>query len=86
MQEIVNLILVNGDSEKVTSSDREMALELASVKIPSKKNIKAAGPGLRRMKNKSSPRVLSTHVPYPLLPIGLQEKKCKVRACSFFTC
>ncbi|KAJ8023406.1 Sulfotransferase family cytosolic 1B member 1 [Holothuria leucospilota] len=39
--------------------------------------MRAAGPGLRRMKNKPSPRVLITHVPYALLPKGLYEKMCK---------
>ena len=79
MQEIVNLILVDGHVEKLTSFNRTIVIELADVKTLSPEVVAAAGPVLRQMKEAPSPRVLSTHVPFPLLPRQIQEKRPKVR-------
>lgn len=78
MQEIVNLILVNGHVEKLNSSNRRIVIELADVTTFTAAALAEAGPVLRQVKDAPSPRVLSTHVPFPLLPKQLREKRCKV--------
>ncbi|KAJ8023694.1 Amine sulfotransferase [Holothuria leucospilota] len=78
MQEIVQLILVNGHGEKLNNSHRRMRIELADVKSKSPEVIEAAGPTLRHMKEDPSPRVFTTHVPYSLLPKKFREKSCKL--------
>lgn len=81
MQEIVQLILVDGNGEKLNSSHRRPIFELADVtlKTKTKEEIHAAGPILRQMTKDPSPRVITTHVPYSLLPRQLNEKPCKVK-------
>lgn len=68
MQEIVHLILVHGNAERLTVKERRHVIELADVRIPDPDVVAAAGTLLRLMKDAPSPRVLSTNVNYPLLP------------------
>lgn len=78
MQEIVHLILVNGNAEMLTSKERRPVIELADVMGFDPDLVAAAGPVLREMKDTPSPRVLSSHVRYCLLPKQLQEKRPKL--------
>lgn len=79
MQEIVNLILVDGHGEELNSSHRRQIFESADVTLQTKEEIHAAGPILRQMTKDPSPRVITTHVPYSLLPKQYNEKPCKVK-------
>lgn len=78
MQEVVNLILVDGQASKISSRDRRLVIEIADVASPSAELLAASGPALLQMKNAPSPRVLTTHIHYPLLPKGIREQGCKV--------
>ncbi|KAJ8023628.1 Sulfotransferase family cytosolic 1B member 1 [Holothuria leucospilota] len=78
MQEIVNLILFNGNSEKIPSNSRRMNIELADVKTHCPEIIAKAGPYLRKLRNAPSPRVLPTHASYDCLPKDLTNTGCKV--------
>lgn len=78
MLEIVQLILFDGQADKVDAENRRGVIENSNVKIPLP-HIKAeAGPNLRQLKYAPSPRVLATHSPCLLLPRQLGEKCCKV--------
>ncbi|KAJ8023717.1 Amine sulfotransferase [Holothuria leucospilota] len=78
MQEIVHLILVNGNAEMLTAKERRPVLELPDVMSLDPDVIEAAGPIVREMKDALSPRVLSSHVRYSLLPKQLREKRPKL--------
>ncbi|KAJ8023691.1 Amine sulfotransferase [Holothuria leucospilota] len=77
MQEVVNLILVDGHASKLFASNRRV-IEAADIASPTPELLAASGPTLRQMKNAPSPRVLTTHIQYPLLPKQIREKGCKV--------
>ncbi|KAJ8023721.1 Amine sulfotransferase [Holothuria leucospilota] len=77
MQEIVHLILVNGNAEMLTAKERRPVLELADVMSLDPDVVAAAGPVLREMKDAPSPRVLSSHVRHSLLPKQLRDKRPK---------
>ncbi|KAJ8023690.1 Amine sulfotransferase [Holothuria leucospilota] len=78
MQEVVNLILVDGHASKLSSRDRRVIIEIADIASPTPELLAASGPTLRQVKNAPSPRVLTTHIQYPLLPKQIREKGCKV--------
>lgn len=78
MQEVVNLILVDGHVSKLSASNRRVTMECADIASPTPELLAATGPTLREVKNAPSPRVLTTHIQYPLLPKQIREKGCKV--------
>ncbi|KAM3860051.1 sulfotransferase 1C2 [Diretmus argenteus] len=72
-QEIVDLLLHNGDAEicrRAPTVIRSPFLEICSpLPIHS---------GLDRLKKMDPPRVIKTHLPFQLVPLGFWENKCKV--------
>lgn len=71
-QEIVDLLLNNGDAEfckRAPTPVRSPFLEINSPPpIPS---------GLDLLKNMDPPRIIKTHLPFQLVPLGFWENKCK---------
>uniref|UniRef100_A0A8C6UH34 Sulfotransferase n=1 Tax=Neogobius melanostomus TaxID=47308 RepID=A0A8C6UH34_9GOBI len=71
-QEIVDLLLHNGDSEackRAPTPVRSPFLEIFSPKpIPS---------GLDLLEKMDPPRMIKTHLPFHLVPLGFWENKCK---------
>lgn len=71
-QEIVDLLLNNGDAEfckRAPTPVRSPFLEINSPPpIPS---------GLDLLKTMDPPRVIKTHLPFQLVPLGFWENKCK---------
>ncbi|XP_053720729.1 sulfotransferase 1C2 [Synchiropus splendidus] len=71
-QEIVDLLLNNGDAEickRAPTPIRSPFLEINSPPpIPS---------GLDLLKKMDPPRVIKTHLPFQLVPLGFWENKCK---------
>ncbi|KAJ8023692.1 Amine sulfotransferase [Holothuria leucospilota] len=78
MQEIVHLILNEGHVEKLNASHRQIVIEVANCRSFTPETVSASGPVLRKVKSMPSPRVVTTHVPYSLLPKQLQENPCKL--------
>ncbi|KAL7408216.1 hypothetical protein ABVT39_019965 [Epinephelus coioides] len=72
IQEIVDLLLHNGDTEackRAPTPDCSPFLELFSLpNLPS---------GLDHLKNMDPPRIIKTHLPFQLVPPGFWENKCK---------
>ncbi|XP_061765446.1 sulfotransferase 1C1-like [Nerophis ophidion] len=72
-QEIVDLLLHNGDAElckRAPIAVRSPFLEICSPPpIPS---------GLELLNKMDPPRIIKTHLPFQLVPIGFWENKCKV--------
>ncbi|XP_077595636.1 sulfotransferase 1C1-like isoform X2 [Stigmatopora nigra] len=72
-QEIVDLLLHNGNVESCRQAPittRNPFLEL-STKISSQT-------GLELLEEMDPPRVIKTHLPFQLVPVGIWENKCKV--------
>lgn len=71
-QEIVDLLLHNGDAEackRAPTPVRSPFLEIFAPKpIPS---------GLDLLKKMDPPRMIKTHLPFQLVPLGFWENKCK---------
>ncbi|XP_049916564.1 sulfotransferase 1 family member D1-like isoform X1 [Epinephelus moara] len=72
VQEIVDLLLHNGDAEaskRAPTPERSPFLEICyPPPVPS---------GLDRLKNMDPPRIIKTHLPVQLVPLGFWENKCK---------
>lgn len=72
-QEIVDLLLNNGDAEackRAPTPVRSPFLEIFSPKpIPS---------GLDLLEKMDPPRMIKTHLPFQLVPLGFWENKCKI--------
>ncbi|KAJ8023682.1 Sulfotransferase family cytosolic 1B member 1 [Holothuria leucospilota] len=77
MQEIVQLILHDGQLEKLSAKHRRCIAEVADVKVPLPHLKAVAGPVFRAFKDDPSPRVITTHCPYALLPQQYHEKQPK---------
>lgn len=76
MQEVVQLILADGHIEKLGPDHRHIIAELSEARTPAD-TIKV-GPTVRKFKNLSSPRVITTHLPFELLPKQRHEKGNKI--------
>ncbi|KAJ0060600.1 hypothetical protein NL108_016585, partial [Boleophthalmus pectinirostris] len=82
-QEIIDLLLHNGDAEackRAPTPVRSPFLEIVSPKpIPSGNiSIFLMCSGLDLLKKMDPPRMIKTHLPFQLVPLGFWENKCKV--------
>ncbi|XP_054848485.1 sulfotransferase 1B1-like [Eublepharis macularius] len=73
MQEIVDLILVGGDTEKARRAPTQVRIPFLEICVPP-----PLPSGVDKLVNAPSPRVMKTHLPFQLLPKSFLEKNCKI--------
>ncbi|XP_048373832.1 sulfotransferase 1B1-like [Sphaerodactylus townsendi] len=72
-QEIVDLILAAGDTEKSQRAPMQVRIPFLEYCTPP-----PLPSGIDRLVNAPSPRVMKTHLPFQLLPKSFLEKDCKI--------
>ncbi|XP_041452918.1 sulfotransferase 4A1-like [Lytechinus variegatus] len=70
VQDLIYLLLQGGNLQETSIS-----LETVEDAIPF---LEGPSPGLETIKDLPSPRYIKSHLPFQLLPQGVQEKQCKV--------
>ncbi|XP_053871088.1 sulfotransferase 1B1-like isoform X1 [Malaclemys terrapin pileata] len=73
MQEIVDLILVQGDVEKACRAPTHIRIPFLEICSPP-----PVPSGVQQLANVPSPRVIKTHLPFQLVPKSFWENRCKV--------
>ncbi|XP_015284809.1 PREDICTED: sulfotransferase family cytosolic 1B member 1-like [Gekko japonicus] len=73
IQEIVDLILANGDTEKTRQAPTQVRMPFLEYCVPP-----PFPSAIDRLADVPSPRVMKTHLPFQLLPKSLLEKNCKI--------
>uniref|UniRef100_A0A8C3FWA6 Sulfotransferase n=1 Tax=Chrysemys picta bellii TaxID=8478 RepID=A0A8C3FWA6_CHRPI len=74
MQEIVDLILVQGDVEKACRAPTHIRIPFLEICSPP-----LVPSGVQQLANVPSPRVIKTHLPFQLVPKSFWENRCKAR-------
>lgn len=79
--EIIQLIMADGDAQKIDRKTMTIFPEVTAAASP--EQLKEVTPGYKIIEKLPSPRIITSHIPEPLCPPQWFTKNAKVKTCWF---